>query len=269
MRFEIFVILMVGVILAAGCISESEKITPELVKDRTLMAVTNASSYSFKMVMEMTIKGEGLEGGTEAVLRIFGEGDVDLANRKSRLALEMENPQIPGGTPEGVNTTLYFIGDTAYMEVFKTWISQRIENVDDVWSRQNQVQIQSELLQDAKLELLADEEIDGEAVYVLRVTPDKLKVLRYMMEQSKTNDFSSLSETELSAMSENLGKFSVTQWIRKDDYLPIRFKTLMEMSTDNSTVTMDMDMSISNYNKEFIIEPPSDAIDFEQMVSAV
>ncbi|MFC2154003.1 DUF6612 family protein [Candidatus Altiarchaeota archaeon] len=257
---KVFAVVALFVFLT-GCVATSLQPTPEEIRDRTLEAVMNVSSYSFDMSMQMDVRG--VRNGSEAnsTLGIFGSGEVDVANQKSRLSLEMTNPQIPGGTPEGVNTTIFFIKDKVYMKLFKTWIYQKLENAEDVWEQQNQVRSQSRLLRDAELVVLPDEILGGEDTYVLKVTPDKIKVLRYMAEQSKTPELSSLTEDELANMSQNLKEFSVTQWIRKTDYLPLRFNTILVLASENSTVTMHMDMNVSDYDQLFIIEPPGDAID--------
>ena len=79
------------------------------------------------MDWEMSVTAPGEEGEEEFNLQVAGSGDVDVANRRSRITLNMKNPLLEeaGGAPEA-DTTIYFINDTIYVQVFETWLKQEV-----------------------------------------------------------------------------------------------------------------------------------------------
>lgn len=267
-RITILFAVFVSALLVAGCLGEQEgPLTAEQVRDRTLDAIANVSTYAFDMHLTLEVAGpETME--EQSRLSVAADGAVDVDGRKSMIRLVMDNPGVEGQQAGQANTTLYFFEDRVYLKVFKTWVYQRVANADEVWSRQNQVRVQADFLQDAELTLLADEVVDGRETYVLQVNPDKRKVLRYMLEQSQTGEFSGLTEDELASMTESLEEYRVIQWMRKEDFLPVRFHTILSLSSENATLSMDMTMNVSDYGREFDLEEPTQAIELSQESAA-
>jgi len=274
----IAVVAIVAVAMLAGCVDEERMSTAE-IKEMVLATVGSIDTYKFDMDMTQKTLISNETGKTEMTTISNGSGVVDETNKKMKMEM-MTTIEMPeeAKTPETkeIKMDIYFINNTMYMKmdtgihgVPAHWTKMEMHEVS--WESQNQIELQMEMLNVSKVELLEDEKVNDVDCYVLKLTPDIEKYWKTVMKQGEMSELmQSLRQNDSFDIGKMIKEMSIKQWIAKDTKFPMKTEMQMKMvmssedlniTKEKFTMTMDQttDMVFYDYNKPVTIELPKEA----------
>ncbi|MFZ3113519.1 MAG: DUF6612 family protein [Methanothrix sp.] len=132
-------------------------------------------SYTFSMKMEQDMMLENLSSGQsqQVQTRSIGFGLVNMTDQALKLVMASLT-FIPGD--EGNSTVLaleeYLQNDTIYMKIDGNWTAMELSGLGDVWSQQNSLDQQIDMLNQSRLTLVGSEMVGDEDCYKVRAEVD-------------------------------------------------------------------------------------------------
>jgi len=132
-------------------------------------------SYTFSMKMEQDMMLENLSSGQsqQVQTRSIGFGLVNMTDQALKLVMASLT-FIPGD--EGNSTVLaleeYLQNDTIYMKIDGNWTAMELSGLGDVWSQQNSLDQQIDMLNQSRLTLVGSEMVGDEDCYKVRAEID-------------------------------------------------------------------------------------------------
>ena len=258
--------------------------------------VTYKYDYKFDLnaTLEVLMDNETFEAGMTGNV----SGVVDKVNKTMWMAMSIISMnETMNATPETreIEMEMYFINNTVYVKMYQgiqelPWMKAEIpEGEEEFWQSQDQLDLQMELLNVSKVELLEDEVVNGVDCYVLKIEPDHEELWEIVMNQMEIDlsDFDS-QETEtgnasgipyIDLVNQTMMNLSTTVWIAKDRKFPMKtqmtmkkqmtvaFRIRSEDVPDTEevfpllTMTMDFEMEtiFYDYNEPVSIELPEGA----------
>lgn len=248
-------------LLSIGCTTEEmpigEQLTAEQVRDRSIDAMKDVSTYAFDMDLSMIMRGgsANMLGITEMETTINGNGKLDEKNRKMQLDMTMS---VMGMTME---MDQYIIDDTQYMKMPMTgWVKNKTSG--DIWDKQIYARLEDDSMKSADVRLLDDERVDGEDCYVLDMETEDMEDMLEIITQSMGST-SSLDEDEL----EGIKIFGFKEWVSKKTFLVKKIVMDIEIEEEGTTMDMSVEMKFSDYNEPIDITLPEEAKDAADMGS--
>ncbi len=197
-----------------------EDLNASELKAMLVESSANLQSYRFLMDMDQTTELVNLsspQGESQKIAsRSFGAGAVNMTKRA--LKLVMASVILPEGD-EGNATAMaideYLINDTIYVRLDGNWTSLRIPFSVDMWSQQNTIEQQVEMLNSSNVTLLGSEVVEGLDCYKLTADID---MQSFASQLSQNNSYLPLTPINFSSLFNN-ATLEVYYWITKDTRL--------------------------------------------------
>jgi hypothetical protein len=255
----IVAIILIAAIILPGFLF-LDGVSAAEIKSWALNTYPQVSSYLFSINMKMTTSTSGISGGSFKTI-MTGSGAVDNVNQKLMMVTSTEIPEQGTATMSFyiLNNILYMFNSVSCTDCWMKLNLSEFENMYS-WSSYDQMQMQVDLLNFAKVERLPDESVDGKDCYVLKIIPDIDKFFETMMAQQGVS--TELSETTF--LSDMMDDYTIKIYTEKStDYIIKSYQELsMDMSFGGMSMSMDMQNSIvfSDYNQPVNINLPEDAL---------
>ncbi|MDI6730940.1 MAG: hypothetical protein QMD06_05295, partial [Candidatus Altarchaeum sp.] len=225
-------IVVAGILLLSGCIGTNQS---EFDVNKIIEAQKNVKQYAFD--------GEITAGKTGMQQSIFINGKVDTENLKMYI-----NTNIMGQNEES-----YLIGKETYTKKNGQWSKMK---KDDLWNNSNQYEITVEILksQNTKIEILGEENVDGDVCYIVNITADTEK-LKEQFAKSVGESMAGVEYT-LKISSYTLYVSKATNFIKKE-----HLNAIIAASAQDKNVEVEMTFvfEYKDINKPANIQLPEEA----------
>jgi hypothetical protein len=174
----------------------------------------------------------------------------------------------------------YLLGDTLYTCDSREWTKHTISDPARAIEERDQLRSMAKLIAGSQIEILGNENIDGENCYKLKFVPNtqfSRGMLTSLALAARSESPVALPETgmDLLAEDDNLlqnGEMSWTAWISAKDYLPRKVESEMkfmlmpeslhppeEASDLRAEMTSEKTINFKDFGKKKLIELPADA----------
>ena len=146
-----------------------------ILRELVVASSDDLKSYTFSMEMEQDMMLENLSSGQsqQVQTRSIGFGLVNVTDQALKLVMASLT-YIPGD--EGNSTALaleeYLQNDTIYMKIDGNWTAMELSGLGDVWSQQNSLDQQIDMLNQSRLTLVGSEMVGDEDCYKVRAEID-------------------------------------------------------------------------------------------------
>lgn len=207
------------------------------------------------------------------------DGYLDLREPTFRLSSHSKKADCSGKSIDR-NIDSYLIGDTLYICNSKEWTKQVISDPVRAIEERDQLRSMAKLIVGSKVEVLGNENVDGENCYKLKFVPDtqfSQGMLTSLALAARSESPVALPETGMDLLAEdnNLlqnGEMSWTAWISAQDYLPrkveseMKFMLMPELlhppegaSDLRVKMTSGKTINFKDFGKKKLVELPADA----------
>lgn len=290
------VLMVMLAVLAAGCGgNDVENMTADDVRQilaDSVEATTEADSFTFTMNAGISANVTGEAGGSMSA-DMSGSGAADLANESMKFSMDASASVDMGFfnmSFDDIDLELYKVGDWVYQHV--TWPEQDSGwtktpagcDDDDSFGRENMREQLSFVEFPAEVEMLREEQCNGEDCYVIRLVPDAQKLADALSGLPESPG--PMTNTELQQLEDTLENTQFTVWIAKDSKLFMKF--ILDASIDTSDIegtvgmptqtdaapimmegdaimNIDLTVTMADYNKEVEITLPPEAADAKEV----
>lgn len=174
-------ILAMALLLSSSCAlcqstdrSQDDPVST-ILRELVIASSDDLKSYTFSMEMEQDMMLENLSSGQsqQVQTRSIGFGLVNVTDQALKLVMASLT-YIPGD--EGNSTALaleeYLQNDTIYMKIDGNWTAMELSGLGDVWSQQNSLDQQIDMLNQSRLTLVGSEMVGDEDCYKVRAEID-------------------------------------------------------------------------------------------------
>ncbi len=174
-------ILAMALLLSSSCAlcqstdrSQDDPVST-ILRELVVASSDDLKSYTFSMEMEQDMMLENLSSGQsqQVQTRSIGFGLVNVTDQALKLVMASLT-YIPGD--EGNSTALaleeYLQNDTIYMKIDGNWTAMELSGLGDVWSQQNSLDQQIDMLNQSRLTLVGSEMVGDEDCYKVRAEID-------------------------------------------------------------------------------------------------
>jgi hypothetical protein len=174
-------ILAMALLLSSSCAlcqstdrSQDDPVST-ILRGLVVASSDDLKSYTFSMKMEQDMMLENLSSGQsqQVQTRSIGFGLVNMTDQALKLVMASLT-YIPGD--EGNSTALaleeYLQNDTIYMKIDGNWTAMELSGLGDVWSQQNSLDQQIDMLNQSRLTLVGSEMVGDEDCYKVRAEID-------------------------------------------------------------------------------------------------
>jgi hypothetical protein len=189
---------------------------------KALLIDSSASLQSYRFLLDMDQLTELINlsdpaGESQRIAsRSFGVGAVNMTARA--LKLVMATVILPEGDERNATAMAideYLINDTVYLRLDGNWTSLPIPFSNDVWSQQNTIEQQAEMLNSSNVTLLGSEVVEGLDCYKLKAEID---MQSFASQLSQNNSYLPLQPINFSQLFNN-ATLEAYYWITKDMHL--------------------------------------------------
>jgi hypothetical protein len=202
--------------------------------------------------------------------RSIGSGALNMTQRA--LKLVMATVIIPEGD-EGNATAMaldeYLINDTIYLRLNENWTALMLPFAENVWSQQNTLEQQVEMLNGSNITLLGSETIDGEDCYKIKADIDTASLATQLSQTGSPIPLQFMNYTQLF----NNAMLEAYYWITKDTHHLKRsdiFESFVIRPQDlgveprgpenvEMQVSANISMTYGGFNENINIELPAEA----------
>lgn len=263
---RLLLVLALVAVAFSGCTEKSP--SAEEIKVLMIDSVKNLDSYRFSTEssqhIEVFNRSINESNASTIAVNTMGEGAVNLTGRAMGLVQKV-NLVSENKNASTVESETYIFNDTIYTMIGGNWTRLMLPNADLIWSRQNMVRNQAELLNHSQIELLGSENIDGQDTYKVKVTPDMNAYAAVLAEQ--VGSLLPVSALNLTEMYKN-SSVEWTSWITKDTHLLKKNEINMNLTVTPETVGLSVE---SAGNFEMLIDVSATTLfkDFNQPVEIV
>jgi len=273
-------VLSIGILamiasLVTGC-AGGDLSQAEVEKMVTDVLVANAEVDTCKFDLDMMTSIEIVGGSQEGKTPVVGTGTglVDNINKEMYITMTMA-VEIPDRGTQEIPVETYLVDGWIYTgmnipEQGVKWMKMKMP--EDMWSKQNQLEQQLELLETAdEVNLLGEEDVNGTACYVVEIVPS-MDGLMKMVSQIEMPEMEGVDLGELN-LANMFKKMSIKQWIAKDNHLFLKSENTMlieilpgdigatEADFEKMIEDVSMQMVFYDYNEAVSIELPEEALE--------
>lgn len=251
----------------------SNQETTSLEGEFTFNMKGDVSSKDENLLLNSAISGEYKAEGTT----LTGDGEMRIVDE----------------TFYARANSLPTFGTTSFDQYQGQWYEQDITDyLDELYAQESEDEIDEEVLRDlyevitsenvlSSIEKMPDEIYGDVRTYCFRLDmsgeeiAQLIKDLQESMEDNsdENNLFAGYqyTEEELKDIEETFEKVLIDWCIGRKDGLPYKYVIEMVMSEESTdqTITLKVDMRLSNYNKEVTVEKPSDTKTFEELYNEI
>ncbi|MCK9405605.1 MAG: hypothetical protein M0Q47_04245, partial [Methanothrix sp.] len=142
-----------------------------ILRELVVASSDDLKSYTFSMEMEQDMMLENLSSGQsqQVQTRSIGFGLVNVTDQALKLVMATLT-FIPGDEGNSTASALeeYLQNDTIYMKIDGNWTAMELSGLGDVWSQQNSLDQQIDMLNQSRLTLVGSEMVGDEDCYKVR-----------------------------------------------------------------------------------------------------
>lgn len=146
-----------------------------ILRELVVASSDDLKSYTFSMEMEQDMMLENLSSGQsqQVQTRSIGFGLVNVTDQALKLVMASLT-FIPGDEGNSTASALeeYLQNDTIYMKIDGNWTAMELSGLGDVWSQQNSLDQQIDMLNQSRLTLVGSEMVGDEDCYKVRAEID-------------------------------------------------------------------------------------------------
>jgi len=146
-----------------------------ILRELVVASSDDLKSYTFSMEMEQDMTLENLSSGQsqQVQTRSIGFGLVNVTDQALKLVMATLT-FIPGDEGNSTASALeeYLQNDTIYMKMDGNWTAMELSGLGDVWSQQNSLDQQIDMLNQSRLTLVGSEMVGDEDCYKVRAEID-------------------------------------------------------------------------------------------------
>lgn len=249
---------LVGVLAAtAGCMDGGSQLNVEdappasALQANATSAMQDVETMSF--TTNMSISGEQVRQR----FQVDAQGEINQTQRAMRM--DMTSDLMGEAT-----ITQYIVDDTMYMQMQDEWVRQNLTGAN-IWEQGGTpVAAQQELLKNASVEVTGTDVVGGDEhdVWVISVEPDPEELEQFTRQQGSTGFGGA-------GMAENveLSDVEITQYVDADSYHVRQMDATMNTTVQNQSVSMTMQMQLSEFNEAVSIDLPDAARDARPLQS--
>ncbi len=265
---------LIILLVVMGCgTGTATPLSPRDIAANAVSAYGNVKTARMDLTMSMDMATTGGKQPVNVSVDVTGTGAFNIPANQAHLTLNMST-QLPSpvGTQK-MSTDMYMMDGWMYMKMDVPGVGGwfKMKTGADVWSGQNQLAQQIELLKSAlEVTSLPDETVNGISCYVLSVKPD-MAALAGLVNSQLQQQASGAQLPESLDYSKVIKDLTVKEWLSKKDYLPVKssVKMAFEMNAadvgatandfDKMTMNMMALVTYSGYNEPLSITLPADA----------
>ncbi len=174
-------ILAMALLLSSSCAlcqstdrSQDDPVST-ILRELVVASSDDLKSYTFSMEMEQDMMLENLSSGQsqQVQTRSIGFGLVNVTDQALKLVMATLT-FIPGDEGNSTASALeeYLQNDTIYMKIDGNWTAMELSGLGDVWSQQNSLDQQIDMLNQSRLTLVGSEMVGDEDCYKVRAEID-------------------------------------------------------------------------------------------------
>ena len=183
-------------------------------------STANLQSYSFLMDMDQRTELVNLSdpsGEVQMIVsRSFGIGAINMTQRALKLVMAtVVVPEGDVGNATAMAMDEYLINDTIYLRIGENWTSLKLPFTENVWSQQNTLDQQVEMLNSSNITLLGSESIDGVDCYKIKADIDTASLAAELSQTSSPLPLQLMNYSQLF----NDAVLEAYYWITKDTLL--------------------------------------------------
>lgn len=273
-RSIVLMLVLLAVLALVGCGSSETKVSADKVVQDALAAQAKASSY--QMLVTLDASAQGTMSGSAMNATLSGNIDClfDQANKKMKAQAEADI-SVTGEQPMAftAEAEVYVVDNYTYMQASvmgmqQEWTKQALPA--DFWQALASDNFQTALLTSVEAQYLKEEKVGGVNCYVLDLTPD-ISQLQQMLQQMASGGASTQeADSEIPNLESFVKSMSFKVWIAKDTSFLTQVKIALNLSItpealgepangENLTVTLNLTMNASNFDKSVSIQLPDEA----------
>jgi hypothetical protein len=183
-------------------------------------STANLQSYRFLMDMDQSTELINLSDpageSQKIVSRSFGIGALNMTQRALKLVMAtVIMPEEDVGNATAMAIDEYLINDTIYLRLDENWTSLKLPFTENVWSQQNTLEQQVEMLNGSNITLLGSEAIDGVDCYKIKADIDTASLAAQLSQTSSPLPLQLMNYSQLF----NDAVLEAYYWITKDTHL--------------------------------------------------
>ena len=258
------VLLVIAIPLSAfGCAG----LTDQQIVSKVIETANSVKSV--KLGMNLSDNMEVAAGSQSENMSVKETGTASVNNVTKEMMMNATmNMDVPNAGKQTLTMDEYLTGGYIYMKANLTGTDQwtKMKVAESQWTSENQLAQQVEFLKSAiSISRLNDETVNGVDCYVFQITPDMAALIKWVQSQSQ-------STTALKNLNSNMFKISTLKmWMDKKSLLPQKEDIVVTMEVtaadiggsttttpgfDKMTMTMNGDITYSDYNTPVTIELP-------------
>lgn len=146
-----------------------------ILRELVVASSDDLKSYTFSMEMEQDMMLENLSSGQsqQVQTRSIGFGLVNMTDQALKLVMASLTyiPDDEGNSTASAQEE-YLQNDTIYMKIDGNWTAMELSGLGDVWSQQNSLDQQIDMLNQSRLTLVGSEMVGDEDCYKVRAEID-------------------------------------------------------------------------------------------------
>jgi len=258
------VLLVIAIPLSAfGCAG----LTDQQIVSKVIETANSVKSV--KLGMNLSDNMEVAAGSQSENMSVKETGTASVNNVTKEMIMKATmDMDVPNTGKQTMTMDEYLTGGYIYMKANLTGTDQwtKMKVAESQWTSENQLAQQVEFLKSAiSISRLNDETVNGVDCYVFQITPDMAALIKWVQSQSQ-------STTALKNLNSNMFKISTLKmWMDKKSLLPQKEDIVVTMEVtaadiggsttttpgfDKMTMTMNGDITYSDYNTPVTIELP-------------
>lgn len=223
------------------------------VKQNAIDAIEDVETYRAKVTIQSKNKANNVERTVNTTSTVLGD----------RNARELKVEQTANAGERTVETKRYIVDQTlyaknpAYQQMYSSkWIKSDLsENFSENWNAFDTIKRQEVLLDVSDVEILGEEEVNGEETYVVKASPGESE---YAEIQKRQSEILTGNRPELTVNS-----ISSKYWISKDSNRPVKAEIDINITTQamGQEIIQEQEISIlfESYNTDVSINLPKKA----------
>lgn len=241
MQRPALVLAVAATLLLAGCMGGGgSDTTPEMsdeakqLQEQSIAAMEDVDTYRMELTMDLESE--------ETSVSVDADGVLNRPERRLRMNMSMD------AGPRSVDTTVYIVGETAYVNARGMWQTRDVSD-RDLWDQNARLEQQRELMEAARLEIVGNETVDGVPVRVVEfhIPDDKLDELTALAQQQAQTDQGEITDA------------TYTAYIAQETGLMRKMEVDLSMEVEGQSVDGTVTMSFHSYGTDTNITVPEAA----------
>lgn len=233
---RLLIVALILTVAFSGCIVGREtQPSPEELKTLVLESLKNLSTYRYTIDSTQRVEMVNLltnaSNLSEVTIVSTGDGAFNLTAHEISFVQRL-NISSDKKIAAPIESETYLINDTVYTKRDRNWTKIGVRNYEELWSSQNTIENQAELLNHSDIELQGFEKVGGQKCYKMKIKPDMRTYATVLSEQA--GPILPLSRVNFTTLFQN-SSMEWTSWITKDSNLLKRNDIAVEF-----TLTPDM-----------------------------